>query len=68
MVLNDEAVHSDETGGGKVESARIKIFYHVVAKLFTRLSLGKLDKNSNAKQLQTSASGKSNSPNILFKN
>jgi hypothetical protein len=34
----------------------------------TRTSFGRLDKNSNAKQSQTSAGGKSDSPNIFFKN
>ena len=65
MVLNDDAVHSDQTGGGKLESASIQFCRRWLQNCSTRLSLGRLDKISNANQSQNSAGGKSDSPSIF---
>ena len=66
MVLND-TVLSDQTGGGKGSLHQ----YNFLAgsRKTVPLACRSEDwiKNANAKQLQTSA-GKSDSPNIFFKN
>ena len=68
MVLNDAAEHSDQTGGGKVESASIQFSRRQPQNWFTRSSFRRLDKKSNAKQSLTCDGGKSGSPIIFFKN
>ena len=68
MVLNDDAVHSDQTGRGKLESASINFL--AGSRKTVPLACRSEDwiKILNAKQSQTSVGGKSDSPNIFFKN
>jgi hypothetical protein len=68
MVLDDDAVHSDQTAEEKWSLFQYNFLPGSRKTVPLACRFGRLDKNSNTKQSQTSAGGKSDSPNIFFQN
>ena len=53
VVLSDDEEHSDQTGGGSMESASIRFYKMYSQNCSTRLSFSKLDIKPNTKQSLT---------------